>query len=220
MLRNAWDHIPAPARRALMLAFRSEKVRLKVLKMLGIRSDTGFFTLSTGGLGAIDSAMQQIASTGPNGDYYEFGVYRGYTLWHAQRAADNFGVRSMRFFGFDSFDGLPEIQGNDRDAAIFFSGDYSCSMDEVETQLDAHGFDSCRGALIEGFYDRSLTPEVKQLHNMGPAALVMVDCDLYQSTVPALAFISELLQDGTIILFDDWECFGDSEQHGERLLPR
>ena len=50
---------------------------------------------------------------------------------------------------------------------------------------------------------------------MEKAALVMIDCDLYQSTVPVLGFLADLLQDGTVVLFDDWFCFGESEDNGE-----
>jgi hypothetical protein len=122
----------------------------------------------------------------------------------------------MRFFGFDSFDGLPEIEGNDREAGLFISGDYRCTRDEVVSQLTEHRFDWTRCALVDGYFQQSLTPEVKVKHGMGLAALVMVDCDLYQSTVPVLAFLADRLQDGTIMLFDDWDCFGNSDKHGER----
>ena len=45
--------------------------------------------------------------------------------------------------------------------------------------------------------------------------MVLIDCDLYQSTVPVLAFLDDLLQEGSIVLFDDWYCFGDSDDRGE-----
>src|SRR5262245_42220344 len=40
-------------------------------------------------------------------DYLEFGIFRGFNLWYAQAYARNVGIRSMRFFGFDSFFGIP-----------------------------------------------------------------------------------------------------------------
>ena len=121
----------------------------------------------------------------------------------------------MRFFGFDSFTGLPEVQGEDKKAGLFVSGDYSCSKQEVAQSLSDHGFDWSRGALIEGFFDQSLDGSLYEEYGMRPAALLMVDCDLYQSTVPVLRFMKPLLQDGTIILFDDWYCFGESMDRGE-----
>jgi hypothetical protein len=44
----------------------------------------------------------------------------------------------------------------------------------------------------------------------------MIDCDLYESTVPVLEFITPLLQQGTILIFDDWFRFRGSRHHGER----
>jgi O-methyltransferase len=159
--------------------------------------------------------MGRLKSQGPSGDYYEFGLFRGYSFWYAQQAANRVNLEGMRFFGFDSFEGLPEIEGNDRKRGLFFSGDYRCTRAEVTRQISEHGFDWSRAALIEGFFDKSLTPSIRTEHQMGPAALVLIDCDLYQSTVPVLGFLDALFQDGTVILFDDWYCFGDSEDHGE-----
>ena len=199
-----------------MRLMRSERIRLRLLGALGIRDESDFIALSSGGATAIEEALGRLKTAGLSGDYYEFGLYRGHSFWSAQQAADRLGINGMRFYGFDSFEGLPEIEGNDRKSGLFVSGDYRASRKQVEQLLVEHGFDMDRAVLVEGYFDRSLTAEVKEEHQMGPAVLVMVDCDLYQSTVPSLAFIADRLQDGTIILFDDWYCFGDSEQHGER----
>jgi hypothetical protein len=121
----------------------------------------------------------------------------------------------MRFFGFDSFQGLPDVEGEDKKAGIFISGDYAWTRSAVERDLASHGFDWSRGTLIGGYFDQSLTRSEKLDQQMGPAAVVMVDCDLYQSTVPVLAFVADLLQDGTIMLFDDWSCFGGGDDRGE-----
>jgi hypothetical protein len=194
---------------------RSERFRLGVLDRLGVRDGSDFFPLSNGGSQAIDKALTRLEQSGVRGDYLEFGLYRGYTFLHAQQAADRVGFSSMRFFGFDSFEGLPEVEGPDRKAGFFISGDYRCGKKEVLDKLSERGFDWTRAALIEGYYDASLTQEVKESNNMGPAALILIDCDLYQSTVPVLAFVADMLQEGTIVLFDDWFCFGEAEDQGE-----
>ncbi len=214
-LRRLWGRVPSVVRRPVVWLMGSERIRLGILDHLGIRDANAFFPLSNGGSTAIDVSLKQLKAHGTVGDYYEFGLFRGFTLWHAQQAADRAEIATMRFFGFDSFQGLPKIEGNDRKAGIFISGDYRCTKDWVEKALTKHGFDWSRGALIEGFFDDSLTPALKAEHSMARAALVMVDCDLYQSTVPVLSFLADLLQDGTILLFDDWYCFGEDEGQGE-----
>lgn len=215
-LRRAWDHMPSLVRRPILRLMRSERFRLRLLGTLGLRDESDFIALNSGGDEAIEVALDRVKADGVAGDYYEFGLYRGHSIWSAQQTADRLGIGGMRFFGFDSFEGLPEIEGNDRKAGIFVSGDYTATRDQVEHLLVEHGFDMNRAVLVEGYFDTSLTPAIKEEHQMGPAAVVMVDCDLYQSTVPTLAFVADRLQDGTVILFDDWYCFGDSEQHGER----
>lgn len=213
-LRRVWDYVPSPMRRVVVRLLKSERIRLNLLNALGVRDRVEFAALSRG-LGAIDLMMKRLKESEIVGDYYEFGLFRGYSFWHAQQAADREGIVGMRFYGFDSFSGLPEVVGGDRDSGLFFSGDYRCSREEVAAQLSEHGFDWSRGQLIEGFFDRSLTPELRLEQGMGPAALVLVDCDLYQSTVPVLRFLAPLLQEGSVMLFDDWHCFGDSGERGE-----
>ena len=52
------------------------------------------------------------------------------------------------------------------------------------------------------------------------AALIWVDCDLYESTVPVLNFITDYVQDGTIIVFDDWFSFKGNLNMGEQRAFR
>lgn len=69
-----------------------------------------------------------------NGDYLEFGVFKGYTFWHAQKTASQLGFDHMRFFGFDSFNGLPEITQPDQTRHNeFYQGQFRCSKHQVET---------------------------------------------------------------------------------------
>lgn len=213
-LRRAWDYVPSIVRRPIIRLMRSRRLRLGVLHLLRVRSKSDFVPLSRG-LGVIDVVIERLKAQGPVGDYYEFGLFRGYSFWYVQKTADRIGIQKMRFFGFDSFEGLPEVQGNDRKQGLFFSGDYLCTKDEVERQISEHGFDWSRAALIEGFFDKSLRPALYEEYAMSKAALVFIDCDLYQSTVPVLQFINGLLQEGSIIMFDDWYCFGDSLEAGE-----
>ena len=215
MMRGDWDRVPSVVRRPVVWSLRSEWIRLRLLDRLGIRDQSDFYPLSNGGCQAIDIAMDRLQKANLEGDYLEFGLYRGYTFWYAQQAANLVGRSSMRFYGFDSFEGLPEVEGPDRKAAIFISGDYRCTKLDVERQLSHHGFDWSRAGLVEGYFDDSLTSDVKKNLKIEKAALVMVDCDLYQSTVPVLSFLADVMQDGTVILFDDWYCFGESADQGE-----
>ncbi|OCR92398.1 hypothetical protein [Campylobacter fetus] len=50
------------------------------------------------------------------------------------------------------------------------------------------------------------------------ASLIYIDCDLYTSSKTVLDFIaqSDLLQDGTIIAFDDWDLYRANPNKGQR----
>ena len=51
--------------------------------------------------------------------------------------------------------------------------------------------------------------------NIDKARVVMIDCDLKESAHLALEFIQPSIQEGTIILFDDYHYFKGREDKGE-----
>jgi len=160
------------------------------------------------------------ATQGLGGDYFEFGLYAGASFHWAQTEAARIGLSAMRFWGFDSFQGLPSAHGEE--ANFGPGGNYAC---DLQTVIDLHnrfGVDWSRVHLIPGFYDSILTPTLATEMDMKPAAVVLVDCDIYVSAVPVLRFIEPLLQDGTVIIFDDWGAFGGdaSEVKGEKKAFR
>ena len=73
------------------------------------------------------------------GDYYEFGVFRGYTFLSAQRSCDELRISNTRFYGFDSFKGLPELEEVDQTHNVFFKGQYSCPKEDVVQALNERG---------------------------------------------------------------------------------
>src|SRR5688572_1942537 len=80
------------------------------------------------------------AKTTQQGDYYEFGVFKGHTFLHAQLAARELGLDGMRFFGFDSFQGLPPARGVDlTKEEHFYAGQFACSLDRVKNELTRRG---------------------------------------------------------------------------------
>ena len=154
---------------------------------------------------------------GGSGDYYEFGLFKGYSFLNAQRQAERLHLENMRFFGFDSFKGLPRVSGIDQTTHNeFYEGQYACSKDAVVSNLTAAGADWNRIHLVEGFYDESLTDETRRDLNMGRVAIALIDCDLYSSTREVLEFLESLLVSDSILMFDDWNCFEGSPDRGQR----
>ena len=171
------------------------------------------------------------------GDYLEFGVFRGDRITQAYESAVflanyvNSGkdpylakmsaknLESMRFFGFDSFEGLPKANAIDvaeGQEKWIGEGGFTASLEEVQKLLPKKGLSEGRIKLVKGWFDKTLTPATKQEHRITAAAIVYVDCDYYESAVPALEFVTDLLVDGSIIIFDDWFLFRGRRDRGEQ----
>jgi hypothetical protein len=225
---RVWSLTPQPIRSAAKAVLRpllSQHLVQKIAPRDG--SSDRFMSAAPDNVPAIAQSLALASSQNLTGDYYEFGLWRGYSFWQAQQEARELGLSGMRFWGFDSFAGLPEAEGSEmpppgHDATRHGvrKGAFSCNKDQVTANLTKHGVDWSRTTLIEGWFDQSLTPALKQSLGLKPVAVALIDCDLYVSTVPVLAFLADLLQEGAILLFDDWNLFNASDEMGERKAFR
>jgi O-methyltransferase len=150
------------------------------------------------------------------GSYYEFGIFRGYALWFVQDMTRRLAVNDFHCHGFDSFQGLPAPTGVGDEGAPWPAGAYAVPRWQVEKYLGEFKGDFQRISLHEGFFSDELFASFKEKVDFRRAALVLVDCDLYSSTVPVLRFIRDYLADGTIVLFDDYNCFNAADERGQR----
>jgi len=167
----------------------------------------------------IRSAMEYISTTGLEGDYLEFGLFRGSSFVPAYHFAQRNKLKNMQFYGFDSFEGLPAINGRDV-GGEFTQGQYCLSLDKFTRLISGNGVRLDKVNLVNGWYDSVLNKDTKQRLPLKSAAFVFVDCDLYESTIPVLNFISDYLQTGTVIAFDDWFCFKGDPEKGEQRAFR
>ncbi len=136
------------------------------------------------------------------GDYAEFGVYNGGSFIPACLFA-KYNKLNMRFFAFDCFNGIPSNQlGKGNEAEWFKDGSHCCSQEEFEQNLKDRGIE---GVIVtKGYFESVLTPKLREKIRMNKLRAVYMDCDLYLSTLSALRFITPCIQNGTIIMFDDW----------------
>lgn len=171
-----------------------------------------------------------------DGDYYEFGTYTGRSLIEAYRVIseiDRFcdlrygknpelkqerGIPETRYFCFDSFEGLPQLSKSDTGGA-FSEGDYKCDYETFMTNINAAGLDMERVSAVKSWYC-DLNQDIISEHDMKKARIIHIDCDLYESTRDALAFCTDLVTDGTIIIFDDWFHFKGHPHRGEQRAFR
>ena len=180
-----------------------------------------FRTLSPGTPQALHEAFslaKENSGGHPIGDYYEFGLFRGFTFLEAYKHCQSLGLTETHLFGFDSFEGLPE-PADEIDAVDnrFFKGQFACSLSAVKKNLQNNGMNFDKATFIKGFYSDSLTEELRQKHTFGRAAVVLLDCDYYSSTIEALNWLLPYLYNQSILLFDDWFSYGDSNELGQQL---
>lgn len=152
-----------------------------------------------------------------DGYYLEFGTHKGRTMRHCwTHTRHNF---NFTYVGFDSFEGLPEISPDDAHPG-WERGSFAISEASfIKTVTDA-GMPQDRLMTVPGFYDDTLTDKLAASLLPRKATIIYVDCDLYKSTVPVLRFIRPFLQPGTLIAFDDWNCFCADPDKGQRRAWR
>jgi O-methyltransferase len=155
-------------------------------------------------------AFQEVQTKTVKGDYLEFGVFQGNSFILAAKLAERHGLKAMRFFAFDSFEGLPEDEG-----MRFRKGDYYCPEGRFTRMVRKAGVLDQQVVVLKGWYKQSLTYDTKRKYQLNLAAVIHVDCDLYSSTVDVLAFIKDIVQVGTIVIFDDWYAYRDEEKPGD-----
>jgi len=152
-----------------------------------------------------------------DGYYMEFGCHKARTMRLAWDVCHH--EHNWTYVAFDSFEGLPEIQEIDK-MPIWQKGSCTTSEEEFLQTALQHGIPRERLITIKGFYEQSLTTQLRDRLLPKKAVVVYIDCDLYASAVPVLNFIKDFLQRGTIIVFDDWFCFFGDPERGERRAFR
>jgi len=159
-------------------------------------------------MSALDTAIAFVVNNQVEGDYLEFGVYKGKSFIraynkfkdHIERHRE---YRLPRFIAFDSFEGLPESKEKDVPQQ-YYKGAFAFSQDNFLASIIAKGVNLSHLVVVPGFYNKSLSDETKRKHNIKQSSVVYIDCDIYESAVPVFRFITNLIQTGTVIVIDDW----------------
>ena len=65
--------------------------------------------------------------------------------------------------------------------------------------------------LIKSFYS-----ELSEDDLPSKAVIIHIDVDIYQSAIESLRLCKNSIQQGTVLLFDDYNCFSAANDKGER----
>jgi hypothetical protein len=120
--------------------------------------------------------------------YLEFGVYRGESI---NKWVDiNKNIES-KFFGFDTFTGLPEEWGSYLEQGHF------------DTNGETPSINDSRVRFIKGLFQDSLPIFMNDYVSDGQL-VIHNDSDLYSSTLYTLSTLNSYIPAGTIIIFDEF----------------
>jgi O-methyltransferase len=120
-------------------------------------------------------------------NYLEFGVAAGHSFnWFMEQNTN----ADSRFYGFDTFDGLPEDWGP------FKKGSFS-NNNALPAIKDN------RGKLYKGLFQQTVPAFLRELDN-NKRNVLMMDADLWSATLYALTMLAPHLKKGDMIFFDEF----------------
>jgi hypothetical protein len=169
------------------------------------------------------SAVEYVAAEGIAGDIVECGVFTGLSLAllaYAHQQQESGTPRQI--VGFDAFEGLPpstdehpmwktgSLGVNAWDHPLLAIGE-RVTPDATRRLFAACGLPAPR--IEVGWFAETLQATVPASYPH--IAVLHVDCDLYESTRDVLHGVAPALQDGTMVLFDDWFLFKGNPSKGE-----
>jgi hypothetical protein len=144
------------------------------------------------------------------GNYAEFGLYRGEMMYAAGRVL---GKYIKNFIGFDTFEGLPEPTGKDADIFVFEKpGFMACTETFVKEMMSGHP-----NTLIKGDF-RTQEVRKKAADSLGKVSVASIDCNWPSSVEASLDIVGPTLMPGSIIFFDDYFVGTRSGDYMEPIL--
>lgn len=146
-------------------------------------------------LAATQANVNAVSST-----WAEFGVEQGRSAYFLAKYLPVNG----KFYLFDSFEGLPEnwIRGKHN---ILPRKTFACTTPT---------FKDSRIEVVVGWFDDTLP----MADDVGPLALIHIDCDLYSSTKTILERCDHQIIPGTVILFDELWGYPNWAKHEFKAL--
>ncbi|MCB9799912.1 MAG: class I SAM-dependent methyltransferase [Candidatus Omnitrophica bacterium] len=153
------------------------------------------------------TALEQL-----EGDYLEFGVFTGSSFIFStkvHRSLSYLGGQKTRFFGFDSFSGFGDIHEHDKHP-FYLNNIFKVNKDKVIRNIK-NKTQKSETRIVEGYFNETLRGKKASDYGIEKARIIFIDCDLKEPAREALAFSLPALQQGTVIVLDDYFSYkGDS----------
>lgn len=134
-----------------------------------------------------DYLNSDILDKGPI-NYLEFGVFKGYTMNYWTSINKH---HESKFWGFDTFSGLPEDWTKKlKKGAFDLGGTLPVLKDE-------------RVSFIKGLF-KDTVPTFLKTHTITAPIVIHNDSDLYSSTLYVLTRCNDILVPGSLVIFDEY----------------
>lgn len=124
--------------------------------------------------------------------FLEFGVFEGQSINFCSSL-----IPEAKFYGFDSFEGLPETSG------VWVKGEFDVKEKLPKVNKNV--------SLIKGYFNETL-PKFLEEHKE-KASFIHIDCDLYSSTKTVFDNIYDRIVPNTVIQFDEYYNYPGWRNH-------
>lgn len=150
------------------------------------------------------------------GDYLEFGVFEGTSLIAAFENDRRFRTPETprrAFWGFDSFEGFKYFNGRDRHP-FFKEGDFASSYEQTRRRIERHFNGRADWHLVKGYFEETIGGKTAPDLGIAKISVALIDCDLGTPALVALNFMAPALQNGAVLILDDYFAYCGSQREG------
>ena len=128
------------------------------------------------------------------GDYIEFGIFKGKSLYHSVKTAKKINAeKNITFWGLDSFEGFP-VENHE----FYKAKNFKASKSKVKNSFNKYK----NVKIIDGYFEDTLSSD--ELQNIENISFAFIDCDIYESAQVAFKFIKSKMTKGGFIMIDDF----------------
>ena len=185
------------------------KIRYLFPKIYGVLGYRPYYSFSYQALNLILSEHYKKWNFNPF-NYYEFGTGEGNSIREFLKAlkkiSKDLSVDNNKFniFLFDSFEGLPEYNKVKDKNPAWSKGQFLGTINKIKSIIHEILPNMASNVkFIKGYYEDSLTHDLRNTLIDNPPSIVNIDVDYYSSTKKVLEWIYPVCQEGTIFYFDD-----------------
>lgn len=135
------------------------------------------------------------------GDYIEFGIFKGKSLYHSYKSYKKVcNLDGVTFYGLDSFDGFPNENHH-----FYRRENFKTSYEKVFRQFKKYR----NIKIFKGFFDEVIS--VKELDELKKISFAFIDCDIYESSQVAFKYLKPRMAQGGFIMIDDFTSIDENK---------